>query len=432
MTRLEDFYGRQLVLERIPKEYLKHADEVSAFDKTKKGMLCKRCGQQISVMWQLPTGNAYCRECLVFGRLTSSDKLYRFKQQPFSKTDCLVWKGTLTPFQKEVSQALLEGLSQKKNLLVHAVTGAGKTEMIYETVARVVNEGGAVCIASPRIDVCLELYRRLRRDFSCDISLLHGESDPYKRSPLVVATTHQLMTFYQAFDLVIIDEVDAFPFVDNKALYHAAKEALKESGVSIYLTATSTDRLEEKVKKGELEVHHLARRFHANPLVVPRPLWLSNLQDKMSKGRLPKSLVTYIKKQRQTGFPLLLFLPTIAQGKQLAELLGCYFPNEAIGFVSSQTEDRLEIVEKFRSGEITVLVSTTILERGVTFACVDVFVLDSHHRLYSKSALVQIAGRVGRSLERPVGELLFFHEGQTKAIKKAIREIKEMNRKGGF
>lgn len=55
--------------------------------------------------------------------------------------------------------------------------------MIYQVVAQVLDQGGAVCIASPRIDVCLELYRRLKEDFSCDISLLHGESDPIHAVP---------------------------------------------------------------------------------------------------------------------------------------------------------------------------------------------------------------------------------------------------------
>ena len=36
------------------------------------------------------------------------------------------------------------------------------------------------------------------------------------------------------------------------------------------------------------------------------------------------------------------------------------------------TEDRLEQVQAFRDGELTILISTTILERGVTFPCVDV------------------------------------------------------------
>ena len=90
------------------------------------------------------------------------------------------------------------------------------------------------------------------------------------------------------------------------------------------------------------------------------------------------------------------------------------------------------MVEEFRNRAITMLVSTTILERGVTFPFVDVFVLESNHKLFTKSALVQISGRVGRSKERPTGELLFLSDGITREMKKAIKEIKEMNQEAGF
>ena len=116
----------------------------------------------------------------------------------------------------------------------------------------------------------------------------------------------------------------------------------------------------------------------------------------------------------------------------MAEVLQSYFSSENVGFVASTTENRLDIVEKFRQKEITILVTTTILERGVTFPCVDVFVVEANHRLFSHSALVQIAGRVGRSMDRPTGELLFFHDGTNFAIERAIQEIKAMNQEAGL
>ncbi|MCS4488584.1 DEAD/DEAH box helicase [Streptococcus sciuri] len=432
MEKQQDFYGRRLPKERVPETFWDQADLIPAFRQLGHCDVCIRCGQAVPRENLLPTGNYYCRFCLVFGRLTSESQLCSFPQKLFPATKCLRWSGQLTPFQKEVSDALVNGLIKKENLLVHAVTGAGKTEMIYQVMARVIDKGGAVCVASPRVDVCIELDKRFRRDFSCSISLLHGESENYRRSPLVVATTHQLMTFYRAFDLLIIDEVDAFPFVDNACLYHAVEQATKSDGINIYLTATSTDALEKLVKKGKLKKHHLARRFHANPLVVPKTIWQENSWKSLAKQQLPRPLYHYLKRQRKTEYPLLIFYPNIKEGKQFAECLQGYFPEEKVGFVSSKTVNRLELVDAFRTQEITILVSTTILERGVTFPCVDVFVIEAHHRIYTRSALVQIAGRVGRSKERPTGELLFFHTGLTTAIKQSIAEIKEMNHKGGF
>lgn len=432
MVDIKDYYGRLVTRLQLPVGSEELFMPLESFTLKEGRLSCQRCAKAVDREHCLPNGDYYCRFCLVFGRNQSSIPLYYLPQQPFAPSSPLRWQGTLTPYQESVSKCLLSALEKRENVLVHAVTGAGKTEMIYQTVAKVLEEGGSVALVSPRIDVCNELFQRFRRDFSCPIALLHGETDAYHRVPLVIATVHQLFKFYQAFDLIIVDEVDAFPYVDNPQLYHAVTNALKPDGLHYYLTATSTDHLNKAVRSGQLKVAHLARRFHGNPLVIPKPIWLSGLIEKLNKKELPAKLVRYIATQRQTGYPLLLFFPHIALGKTFTELLNIYFPTETVAFVSSQSDDRLAIVEGFRNQDVTILVSTTILERGVTFPSVDVFVLWANHPLYNSSSLVQISGRVGRSLDRPTGELLFFHDGQTRAMKKAIAEIKEMNGKGGF
>ena len=160
-------------------------------------------------------------------------------------------------------------------------------------------------------------------------------------------------------------------------------------------------------------------------------IWLSHFNRYLEKNGLPPKLKLYIEKQRKTAYPLLIFASEIKKGEKLKEILQEKFPNEKIGFVSSITEDRLEQVQAFRDGELTILISTTILERGVTFPCVDVFVVEANHQLFTKSSLVQIGGRVGRSMDRPTGELIFFHDGLNLSIKKAIKEIKQMNQEAG-
>ena len=426
-----NYLGRLFTEQELSYDERQQAKTISSMKKEKGQLSCQRCGSQIQEDWHLPVGAFYCRECLIMKRIRSDQKLYYFPQECFPKQNVLKWSGQLTPFQERVSQGLLQAVDKKEATLVHAVTGAGKTEMIYQVVAKVINQGGAVCLASPRIDVCLELHKRLQNDFACEIALLHGESDPYFRTPLVVATTHQLLKFYQAFDLLIVDEVDAFPYVDNPVLYHAVNNCVKENGLKIFLTATSTDELDRKVKQGELKRLSLPRRFHGNPLIVPKPIWLSHFNRYLEKNGLPPKLKLYIEKQRKTAYPLLIFASEIKKGEKLKVILEKQFPNEKIGFVSSITENRLEQVQAFRDGELTILISTTILERGVTFPRVDVFVMEANHQLFTKSSLVQIGGRVGRSMERPTGELIFFHDGLNHSIKKAIKEIKQMNQEAG-
>ena len=71
-------------------------------------------------------------------------------------------EGTIDSISRESIRRLTSCSREPATDLVHAVTGAGKTEMIYKVVAKVINDGGAVCLASPRIDVCLELYSDCR------------------------------------------------------------------------------------------------------------------------------------------------------------------------------------------------------------------------------------------------------------------------------
>lgn len=427
-----NYLGRLFTEKELTEEERQVAVRLPAMRKEKGRLFCQRCNSSILEEWYLPIGAYYCRECLLMKRVRSDQALYYFSQEDFPKQDVLKWRGQLTPFQEKVSEGLIRAVKKKEPTLVHAVTGAGKTEMIYQVVSKVIDDGGAVCLASPRIDVCLELYKRLQNDFACDIALLHGESEPYFRTPLVVATTHQLLKFHHAFDLLIVDEVDAFPYVDNTMLYYAVKNSVKEDGVRIFLTATSTDDLDRKVRTGELKRLSLPRRFHGNPLIIPKPVWLSDFNRYLDKSQLSSKLKIYIEKQRRTGYPLLIFASEIKKGEKLKEILQEQFPNETIGFVSSVTENRLEQVQAFRDGELTILISTTILERGVTFPCVDVFVVEANHRLFTKSSLIQIGGRVGRSMDRPTGELLFFHDGLNASIKKAIKEIKQMNKEAGL
>ena len=73
-----------------------------------------------------------------------------FPQQAFPQEEVLRWQGTLTPFQSRVSQELVQSLTESNPMMVHAVTGAGKTEMMYQVVAEMIKKGRCVCIANTK------------------------------------------------------------------------------------------------------------------------------------------------------------------------------------------------------------------------------------------------------------------------------------------
>src|SRR5699024_9470326 len=102
-----------------------------------------------------------------------------------------------------------------------------------------------------------------------------------------------------------------------------------------------------------------------------------------------------------------------------------------LSFVHAEDKNREEKIKKFRNRDIYFLITTTILERGVTFPSVDVAVIDAGNHVFDEAALVQIAGRAGRSQDDPDGEVIFFHDGKTNAMCQAIDSIKKMNKRGG-
>ena len=85
-----------------------------------------------------------------------------------------------------------------------------------------------------------------------------------------MATTHQAIRFYSAFDLIIIDEVDAYPFKDSAMLQTSVRRALKKSGKVIYLTATPSQELYLRWKKKQLPCIQIPARYHGYPLPVPK------------------------------------------------------------------------------------------------------------------------------------------------------------------
>lgn len=317
--------------------------------------------------------------------------------------------------------------------LIWAVTGAGKTEMIFPLMEYELERGRRVLLATPRRDVVLELKPRLEKAFpGRSVAALYGGSeDRWKRGDITLATTHQLMRFYQAFDLVIVDELDAFPYHNSPSLQFAARQACRSGGRYVYLSATPPMPLQKAARRGELPHVKVPVRFHRHPLPVPVRLSIPPLRQMVRAGRMPRSLVKALQESVDRGAQIFLFVSRIALVEPFMKLLNRAFPNSIIAGTSSKDEERGEKVMDFRNRKIDLLVTTTILERGVTVPKTDVFVIDADAGLFDEASLVQMAGRAGRSKDDPFGRVYFASKEWTQSQKGAIRQITSMNRIAG-
>ena len=433
--------GRELLLQEIPSEYHDSLYEAAIY--TTKGIengQCRRCGNDDErLLARFPhqvcgTECLYCRKCIMMGRVSACSLLYGWGGKPIewnAASARLKWSGTLSSSQAEASKAIVQAVQNRSELLVWAVCGAGKTEMVFAGIEEALKDGKRVCIAAPRTDVILELEPRLKAVFpNMSVIALHGQStEKHAFAPLVLSTVHQLLRYQDAFDVMIIDEVDAFPFSFDRSLQFAAEKAGKRNSTRIYLTATPSLVFQQSYKKGVLPGVVLPARFHRKPIPVPELRWGGNWQRSLRKGRIPAPLSSWLTAIIQKDEPFLIFFPHIALMEQALPLIKRMIPS--IDSVHAEDPERREKVLKLRSGELQGLLTTTILERGVTIPRLNVAVIGAENEIFTEAALVQIAGRVGRSWEHPSGEVVFFHYGKTEEMLASIQQIIRMNEEAG-
>ncbi|WP_230203672.1 DEAD/DEAH box helicase [Bacillus massiliigorillae] len=340
----------------------------------------------------------------------------------------LQWQGELSDGQEAASNAVVEAILQNKEFLTWAVCGAGKTEVLFKGIAVALSKGNRVCIATPRTDVVLELAPRLKQAFphTTTAALYGGSEEKSVCAQLVISTTHQLLRYYKAFDTIIIDEVDAFPYSVDRALQFAVEKSRREQSSLIYLTATPSNVMKKAMKANDLPFVTIPARFHRHSIPVPHLKWCGNWQKSFSKGNIPSSLLSWYLQKLQSKTPFLIFFPNIDLMNQNLTLFQKHY--EKIEAVYAEDVNRKEKVSKLREGASLGLLTTTILERGITIPKLDVAVIGAEEAIFTESALVQIAGRVGRSAMYPSGDVVFFHYGKAREMLKAVKQIQSMNK----
>lgn len=396
----------------------------TTFKKNDK-LFCRRCLMKLD---RLPIKLQYCRSCINLGKLPIDGQLLitptaiNYPQQ----NDYLVWDGTLTANQEKGVRELLMAFENHRSHLVWAVTGAGKTEMIFPLIEQVLKQGQRIAICSPRVDVCIELFPRIQKVFpNTTVGLFHGKSEePYQLTQIMLATVHQLIRFEAAFDVLVVDEVDSYPLAGNMMLHRAIKKAKKPTGMIVYLSATPPKELLSQVKQQKISITKLYQRFHGHPLPEPHcHLLLKPITFGKINPRLRLKLQRLIKNNER----FMLFFPQIPTMKNFAKQLIKLYPLLTFVDVSSKDEHRLEKVQQFRDQCVQAILTTTILERGVTFKKITVIVLDAQAKEFSKTALIQIAGRAGRGSDSYDDEVHFYYQYYNQQVRLACSEIAYLN-----
>lgn len=317
----------------------------------------------------------------------------------------------LTPEQKKISQNLIEA---SKEIYVHAVCGAGKTEITFESIEKAIAKGFRVGIAIPRREVVKELLPRFQSAFpSLHVIAVYGGHVKELDGDIIILTTHQSYRYTKKFGLLIIDEYDAFPFYNDPALIAITKRCCY--GKTIYLSATFTSYELAGNSKAEL-----FKRFHGKRLPIPTII-KANLFISMIK------IIPKLKEYANNQEPCFLFVPTIQMSQVIHKLLTIFNMNSVC--FNSQITNKEKLFDEIKNHKYEVVVTTSILERGITMPSLQVIVLNADHPVFSYATLMQICGRVGRKAESPKGDILLFCFQSTNVANQVSKSIQDTNEK---
>jgi competence protein ComFA len=405
---------------------------------------CRRCGSTSGLIEDncIFCGSRHCytcTNCQTMGIAKSCIPLYSVAYPDFPRTPSVIEPRLdfeLTPPQQRASAELVKFLdSENPSFLVWAVCGGGKTEVSFNIVAKVLSAGARVLVAIPRKDVVIELAPRFQKAFpEVPVTALFGGSgERYSDTPLTLATTHQCLRFFQGFDLVILDEADAFPYQGSAMLHYAVRRSLKCNGRLVIMTATPDKTMVEKAHAGKIPYVSIPARYHRQPLIIPELIKLDiKFTENPNRSWEPPAYVQqFLLKVKSEGRKALIFLPTIKLIEEFGAALVKWAGIKGVRgeCAHSRSVNRAEVKTGILNREIDFLVTSTIFERGITIPDLDVLVLFADNQtIFDSRTLIQIAGRASR-LGDPA-QVIFVAKTISGAMKECCQWIETMNREG--
>ena len=369
--------------------------------------ICPKCGNSNPKYIGYKNGEPYCRFCITLRGDNANEYDYSGNEVELSLNY------NLSKEQKEISERVIFNFKRGYDTLINAVCGAGKTELVYGVIEYALKRHLSICFAIPRKDVVIELEERIKSAFPNNtVVAVYGGNTRILTGDIVLCTTHQLFRYPNYFDLIILDEIDAFPFANNhllECMYLRSKR-----GNAVLMSATPSIDVIKEFSKPNHEILELNIRFHHKDIPVPkiiiRPYYLKFIY-----------LVKFLKKCQKEDKQVLVFAPTIFHAETLYSSLSFYVDKG--NYVHSKKTDRSQIITDFKKKKYSYLVSTAVLERGVTLKNLQVVVYEADHDIYDTKSLIQISGRVGRKLDAYEGEVIFLANTVSKSMEKARKNI---------
>jgi ATP-dependent DNA helicase RecG len=320
---------------------------------------------------------------------------------------------SLTSAQERVISEIRGDMAVARSMhrLLQGDVGSGKTVVAAAAMYQAVVGGYQAAIMAPTEILAEQHYRGiadLLGSLGLAVVLLRGGMRGSEReralaaiedgSAEVIVGTHALIqegTRFRKLGLAVIDEQHRFGVVQ--------RAALKAKGASpdvLVMTATPIPRTLALTVYGDLDVSVLDELPPGRTPVATavrdeaaREKVYGFLRDEIAEGRQVFVVYPLVEESQKVDLA--------AATKMHGELSRRVFPDIEVGLIHGRMkpDDKDAVMGRFKSGEIGLLVSTTVVEVGVDVPNATVMVIE-HAERFGLAQLHQLRGRVGRGSDK--------------------------------
>ncbi|HET9532533.1 MAG TPA: ATP-dependent DNA helicase RecG [Blastocatellia bacterium] len=333
-----------------------------------------------------------------------------------------------TNAQKRVLREIVQDMASSRpmNRLLQGDVGSGKTIVAVQAAIVAIENGYQAAIMVPTEILAEQHARNIKRVLAASpyrVELLMGSLTSARKRELheaiasgevdLVVGTHALIqesVNFHKLGFVVIDEQHRFGVLQRAELINRGYNP-----DVLVMTATPIPRSLAMTVYGDLDVSIIDEMPPGRKPVITR------VRGEDARTRIYHFLDTIIRQ----GSQVYIVYPLVEESEkldllnatQMAEhLQTAVFPKFKVGLVHGRMkqEEKDAVMEEFRSGEIHILVATTVIEVGVDVPNASVMLIE-HAERFGLSQLHQLRGRVGRGDEQAFCILLAGHKRTAEA-----------------
>jgi ATP-dependent DNA helicase RecG len=300
------------------------------------------------------------------------------------------------------------------NRLLQGDVGSGKTIVALQAAVIAIENGCQAALMAPTEILAVQHYlsaRRILEPGGYRVELLISGLKPTEKEAArqrirngeaqLVIGTHALIeenVEFHRLGFVTIDEQHRFGVLQRKRLMDKAVK-LGQAPHVLVLTATPIPRTLSLTLYGDLDVS----------VVDELPPGRTPITTRMTTEKHLPGVWESLRREVQAGHQAYIIYPVIEESKlELKAAMAEYknlsqkvFPKLKVGLLHGRlsSEEKEEVMQRFRRNEIQILVATTVVEVGVDVPNATVMVIE-HAERFGLAQLHQLRGRIGRGAQK--------------------------------